>query len=65
LLALIRIPDFATPLGAMADSLARIAGRRRHTAAPEVEDAAVGAPDETVIAASEPPSDPANPKQAS
>ncbi len=34
LLALIRIPDFATPLGAMADSLARMAGRRRQVADP-------------------------------
>ena len=70
LLALIRIPDLATPLGAMANSLARMAGMRRRAAEPEFEDVAVAAPapaaalpDETVVAASESPSGPASLKQ--
>lgn len=38
LLALVRIPDLTTPLGTMADALARMAGRRRLTADPAVGD---------------------------
>jgi hypothetical protein len=48
LLALIRIPDFTTPLSAMADSLAKLAGRRIPTTQP-ITDAA---PDDEV---SQPP----------
>jgi hypothetical protein len=70
LLALIRIPDFATPLGTMADSLARMAGLRRRTAEPEFEDVSVAAsapgpavPEETVVQASEPAASPAGSRQ--
>jgi hypothetical protein len=48
LLALIPIPDFWTPLAMMADSLAKMAGRRlRHAPADEPP---VAAPDDLVIA---------------
>jgi hypothetical protein len=52
LLALIPIPDFWTPLAMMADSLARMAGRRlRH--APE-DEPPLSAPEHSAIASSSP-----------
>jgi hypothetical protein len=71
LLALIRIPDYATPLGTIADSLARMAGLRRRTAEPEFDDGSVAtsapataAPDETSVAPGEPAASPAGSRQA-
>jgi len=52
LLALIPIPDFWTPLAVMADSLARMAGRRlRHAAEDEPP---LSAPEHSAIASSSP-----------
>jgi hypothetical protein len=71
LLALIRIPDFATPLGTMADSLARMAGLRRRAAEPEFEEVSVATPtpaaampNDTSATASDPPVGPAGSREA-